>query len=66
MAFVALNVIQSLVNMLLMPQVPTIGQGKNLKVLFMALSLFFFCGSSEIGYFGIYDDSHVLDLVANL
>lgn len=52
--------------MLLMPQVPTIGQGKNLKVLFMALSLFFFCGSSEIGYFGIYDDSHVLDLVANL
>ncbi len=37
----ALNIIQRLFNMFFMSQISAVSQGKNLTVLFMALSFFF-------------------------
>lgn len=41
-----LDIIKRLINMLLMPQVPTVSQRKDLKVLFMILAVLFLGVSS--------------------
>ena len=63
---VTLNIIQSLVNVLLVPQIPTISQSEYLHVLLTGFALFLFGVATEVGDFGVDDDAHVLDLVGDL
>lgn len=62
----ALDVVYGLVDVFLMTQITTVSQGEYLKVFFMYFSLLLFIQAPQVGYFGIDNDSHVLDLVTDL
>ena len=66
MTLVTLNIIQSLVNVLLVSQIPTISQREYLHVFLTGFPLFLLWIATEVGDFGVDYDAHVLDLVGDL
>jgi hypothetical protein len=63
---VTLNIIQSLINVLLVPQISTISQREYFHVLLTGFALFLLWIATEVCDFGVDDDAHVLDLVGDL